>query len=244
MNLQIWDGEMDVGWEGLKQKLLKTSDAFSESVLRCAEFSCNPATQALVNKDSLEKFSCVVELLAENLEDAFYHVHEDLDDNSISSLRLKSWIVLGSALEVSLQVFLSIYITDYEKSQWQQWVDFAAQEAKDVIFDAINKLVSDKTILPEQGRSLKNAIRDEIKEHMKVHPVDRVMLDELIQFFSKNEIFDTDDIEEMRFIQLNRNCIHAFMERQIGNWYSLQYSIRFFVYLMELILSKLPDCEL
>lgn len=242
MNHQIWDGEIDVGWEDLKEMLIKTSRSFSESVLRCAAFSCNPTTQALVNDNSIEKFQCVVELLAEDLEDAFYHTTEDLYDDSISALRLKSWIVLGSALEVSLQMFLSIYINDYEQSQWQQWVDFAAEDTKKVIFEAINKLVETKTILAEQGRSLKNAIRDEIKDHIKVHPVDRVMLDELIQFFSKNEIFDTDDIEELRFIQTNRNCIHAFMERQIGNWLSLQYSIRFFVYLMELIQAKLPDC--
>lgn len=53
---------------------------------------------------------------------------------------------------------------------------------------------------------------------MKLHSVDKVMLDELILFYDKNDILDKDDIQILRNIKSNRNCIHAYMERNIGTW--------------------------
>ena len=43
-------------------------------------------------------------------------------------------------------------------------------------------------------------MRDEIKYHVKVHPVEKVMLDEIISFYEKNEILDQKDIEVLRSI--------------------------------------------
>lgn len=42
-------------------------------------------------------------------------------------------------------------------------------------------------------------------------------------------------------IQANRNGIHSFQQREIGNWNDLQYSIRFFCYLLDWVCYHLPD---
>lgn len=73
-----------------------------------------------------------------------------------------------------------------------------------------------------------------------MHPVEKVMLDEIILFYEKNEILDQDDIEALRSIQKNRNCIHAYMERNIGTWQDLQYSVRFFCALLETLTIRMP----
>ena len=67
------------------------------------------------------------------------------------------------------------------------------------------------------------------------------MLDELIQLFTSLELFDEDDLGNFKTIQSNRNGIHSFQSREIGTWDDLQYSIRFFCYLMDWILNHLPD---
>lgn len=67
------------------------------------------------------------------------------------------------------------------------------------------------------------------------------MLDEIIQFYIAQELLDEDEIQYLRLIQTNRNGIHSFESRTIGNWNDLQYAIRFCCYLLEWILNRFPD---
>ena len=50
-----------------------------------------------------------------------------------------------------------------------------------------------------------------------------------------------DEISYLRLIQSNRNGIHSFQHREMGNWNDLQFSVRFFCYLLEWVLNHLPD---
>ena len=52
---------------------------------------------------------------------------------------------------------------------------------------------------------------------------------------------DEDDIAYLKRIQSNRNGIHSFQHRDIGTWNDLQYSVRFFCYLLEWVIFHLPD---
>ena len=52
---------------------------------------------------------------------------------------------------------------------------------------------------------------------------------------------DQDDISYLKDIQSNRNGIHSFEERTIGTWNDLQYCVRFWCYLLEWIMNRLPD---
>lgn len=237
----IWDGKIDKGWEEMKSYLIEVSDKFVQKALILANQSNNMTVQKLVNEKSMQRFGAVIDAMSENMEDIFYYTYEDLEGNTVSGLKMKSWILLGSATEVILQVFLSIYIEDYQSSNWQQWEEFSESEVKSAIFDTLNKLTEEGKIRSEYVRSIKEAVRDEIRYHVKMHPVEKVMLDEIISFYEKNKILDQDDIEVLRSIQKNRNCIHAYMDRDIGLWSEMQYCIRFFCALLETLTFRLPE---
>lgn len=237
----IWDGKIDKGWEEMKSYLIEVSDKFVQKALILASQSNNMTVQKLVNEKSMQRFGAVIDALSENMEDIFYYTYEDLEGNTVSGLKMKSWILLGSATEVILQVFLSIYIEDYQSSNWQQWEEFSESEVKSAIFDTLNKLTEEGKIRSEYVRSIKQAVRDEIRYHVKMHHVEKVMLDEIISFYEKSKILDQDDIEVLRSIQKNRNCIHAYMDRDIGLWSEMQYCIRFFCALLETLTFRLPE---
>ena len=54
-------------------------------------------------------------------------------------------------------------------------------------------------------------------------------------------LMDDDEIFYLKSIQSNRNGIHSFEERTIGTWDNLQYCVRFWCYLLEWIMNRLPD---
>ena len=114
-------------------------------------------------------------------------------------------------------------------------------EVKTPIIDSINGLVQQGVLTSKQGKSLKEAIKGKIKEHTNEHPVQRVMLDEIIQYYSFQKLMDDDEIFYLKSIQSNRNGIHSFEERTIGTWDNLQYCVRFWCYLLEWIMNRLPD---
>ena len=241
MKNYIWDGEIDMGWEDMKSYLIEVSNKFIQKVLILANQSNNIVVKKLANEKSMQRFEAVIDALSENMEDIFYYEYEDIEGSVVSGLKMKSWILLGAATEVVLQVFLSIYIEDYQSANWQQWEKFSEREVKNAIYDTLNKLIEEGKIKKEYVRSIKEAVRDEIKYHVKVHPVEKVMLDEIISFYEKNEILDQKDIEVLRSIQKNRNCIHAYMDRDIGLWSDFQYCIRFFCALLETLTFRMPE---
>jgi nitrogen regulatory protein PII-like uncharacterized protein len=244
MDKIYWDGVMDVGLEDLRILLDKCSSEFSYNAKKCAEYSGNQKTQALITTKSMNRFESVIACLISDLNDIFYFEIDDIDGDSIGnslSLKMKDWIMLGSAIEATLQIFLSIYITDYESTNWKQWINFNIDNAKKPIFNIIDDLISKNVLENSQGRSLKESIKEKIKEHTNQLPVDRVMLDDLIVFFDKNGIVDADDVCILRTIQSNRNCVHAYSDRFIGTFADLKYCIRFFCYLMECFTSRFPD---
>lgn len=126
-------------------------------------------------------------------------------------------------------------------TQWQQWENFRAEQVQKPIIGFIQDMVDQGNLETSHARSLKEAIKDTIKEHTKEHCVQRIMLDELIQLFTALELFKEDELGCLRMIQSNRNGIHSFQGRTIGTWADLQYSVRFFCYLMDWVLHHLPD---
>lgn len=241
MNNLIWDGEMDCGWEDLAEKVKTESKKFADVMLETVSYSPVKESINLISKESMERFYLLAEHLADTIKDGYYDQYEDVESNAQNAKKLTSWIVLGSLTETALQMFLAFYIDDYKKSQWQQWVDFPATEVKETVNSTIIKLVEDGIIESTQARSLKEAIKENIKKHCVEHPVQRVMLDEIIQFYIAQGLLDEDEINYLRGIQSNRNGIHSFESREMGTWNDLQYAVRFWCYLLEWILFRLPD---
>lgn len=83
--------------------------------------------------------------------------------------------------------------------------------------------------------------KETIKKHCVEHQVQKVMLDEIIQFYKEQGLMDEEDIQFLKVIQSNRNGIHSFENRVLGDWNNLQYVVRFWCYLLEWILIRLPD---
>jgi len=246
MNKIYWDGDMDVGLEDLSNLLVKISAEFRSNAIKCAKYSYDPKIQELITEESMNRFEAIVGCLSSDLKEIFYYTTDDIDSISVGEslgLKMKDWIMLGSAVEAILQIFLSVYLTDYQSSNWNQWISFNVDNAKKPIFEVIDKLVNDNVIESPQGKSLKEAIKKKIKEHTKLKSVDKVMLNDLILFFDNNNILDEDDVTCLRDIQNNRNCVHAYSNRNIGTWEDLKYCIRFFCYLMEVFIGQFPDLD-
>ena len=148
---------------------------------------------------------------------------------------------LGSLTETTLQMFLAFYIEDYKNTKWQQWEEFKIEQVQNPIFECIQTLVDESNLEAYQAKSIKKAIKETIREHTKEHQVQKVMLDELIQLYQKLDLMNEDEIFYLKEIQSNRNGIHSFQHREIGTWNDLQYSVRFFCYLLEWVIDHLPD---
>lgn len=241
MNEWLWDGELDCGWGDLAQLLTKTCSSFTDTMLETTSFSSNEESRNLISSECMERFQSIAGVLADLIKDGEYHQYEDYTNTSQNAVKLNSWILLGSLTETTLQMFLAFYIDDYKNTKWQQWENFRAEQVQTPIVGFIQKLVDDGCLDSVHARSLKEAIKDTIKEHTKEHPVQKIMLDELIQLFTSLELFKEDELDCLRTIQSNRNGIHSFQSRTIGTWADLQYSVRFFCYLMEWVLNHLPD---
>lgn len=237
----LWDGEMDCGWEGLGEKVEATSRKFVKDLLELMPFSYNEEAIKLISEESLSRFQNLAKKLAEEIQNGYYFQYEDMENVNDNAFKLNSWILLGSLTESALQIFLAFYMDDYKNSKWKQWENIVVDEVKTPIIDSIDGLIQQGVLTSKQGRTLKEAIKDKIKEHTKEHPVQRIMLDEIIQYYSSQELMDQDDIFYLKDIQSNRNGIHSFEERTIGTWNDLQYCVRFWCYLLEWIMNRLPD---
>ena len=237
----LWDGEMDCGWEELSRLLKKVCSHFTKTMLETTSFSPVNESKDLITSECMERFESITGVLADIIQDGGYYQYEDLTNDYQNAKKLNSWILLGSLTETTLQMFLAFYINDYKNTKWQQWENFQVEQVQNSIVSFIQQLVDEVNLVPAQARSLKDAIRATIKEHTKEHRVERIMLDELIQLFTSLELFDEDELDTLKTIQSNRNGIHSFQSRTIGTWDDLQYSVRFFCYLMDWILNHLPD---
>lgn len=241
MRKWLWDGTMDYGWDDLSRVLRTTCDLFIETMLETTSISPNAESQNLITRECMDRFGSITGVLADLIRDGEYYQYEDLSDDSNNAIKLNGWILLGSLTETTLQMFLAFYLDDYKNTKWQQWENFRIEQVQKPIIGFIQKLVDEGNLEALHARSLKDAIRDTIKKHTKEHPVQKIMLDELIQLFIALDLFKEDEVEYLKTIQSNRNGIHSFQSRTIGNWADLQYCTRFFCYLMDWVLFHLPD---
>ena len=237
----LWDGEMDCGWEDLSQLLKKDCSRFTRTMLETTSFSPISESKDLITSECMDRFESITGVLADIIQDGGDYQYEDLSNDYQNAKKLNSWILLGSLTETTLQMFLAFYLDDYRNTKWQQWENFKVDQVQKPIVEFINNMVNEGTLESKHAKSLKEAIKDTIKEHTKEHPVQKIMFDELVQLFVSLELFEDDELDCLKEIQSNRNGIHSVRSRTIATWADLQYSVRFFCYLMEWVLNHLPD---
>ena len=238
----LYSQTLQIEWQELDKNLELTVNEFIKQSLLCAELSSNGNVQKLINKKSMEKFKSLIHLLQKDLSDiGLYEI--GIYDDSIEELgkRINLWIVLGSLVEMTMQIFLSVYLYDYQRSNWLQWEEFEIGKTDKILTGLIDELLDKGIINNDVSKALKNSLKKTIKKHTQVKEIDKIMLDELIQFFNKMEIIGSEEKEQLQIIQRNRNCIHAYSEREINSWQYLKESVYFFLYLLKKITARFPD---
>ena len=241
LNNKFWDGEMDYGWEDLSAFLVNTCSKFTRTLLIAVEDSQNPEIPKLISTNCLDRFEDITDVLSDIIKDANYYTSEDLDDTRDGAQKLNSWILLGSLTEATLQIYIALNIEYYKTIKWQQWEEFKIEAVQTPIKECIQRLVEENAISPRQAKSLNTAIKDKIKEHTKEHDIQKITLDELIRLYEHLQLFNEEEISYLKLIQSSRNGVHSFQRRRIGTWFDLQYSIRFFCYLLDWVILHLPD---
>lgn len=241
MNKFLWDGEMDYGWEDLSQKIVDTSFKFVSTLSEIIPFSPNTEVQLLISPECMHRFQNIATKLSEEIQNGPYYQYNDIDNINDNASKLNSWILLGSLTESTLQIFLAFYIEDYKRSKWQQWEEIDLTDIQNTIISFINSLVQQQKLSSKQAKSLKKAFQSKLDEHTNEHSVEKITLDEIIQYYASQGLMDEDELSYLRIIQSNRNGIHSFQKRTLGTWNDLQYCVRFWCYLLDWILDRLPD---
>lgn len=237
----LWDEIKDCEWEQLGEKIIGVSTRFKEDMLEIVLNSPDREIQELINEETLNRFTALSCTMGKNLKLGMDFERESVDNKTDNTYKLNAWILLGSLTECALQIFLAFYIDDYRKSKWKQWEDLDVDNVKNPIINTINTLVKEGTLTLSQGKSLKKSIKEKIREHTEEHQVQKVMFDEIIQFYSSMKIMDADEINYLKQIQSNRNGIHSFENRTVGDWRDLRNCVVFWCYLLSWILHRLPE---
>ena len=210
-------------WEELIIELPHTFSAFRNSGQKLSILRNNEQVQ-YINENSL----CNYELLFGELLGA---LNEHSNGNTPQPL--KHWILLGAVTEVTLQIILAVYYTDYIKERWQLWDGVDVESVKNELSKVLQQEVELGKLTPQQKKSISGAISKKIEEHTSEHSIRRIMLEELIQFAEKTGLLYNDSLlDQLRIIQRNRNGIHAFSDRGIDGWDVLRTSVNSLGYIM------------
>ena len=73
MKEHLWDGKIDCGWEDLKEKVVDTSDKFASDMLEIASHSPFDITKALINKETMDRFTSLSRVLSEQISNGYYY---------------------------------------------------------------------------------------------------------------------------------------------------------------------------
>lgn len=233
MNALIWDDIYSWTDNEIVAEGSAHSKACAEYLLKITTSIGDDESKILISDESIMRYCSLCE--------HFFSLIKSYSDTKNNSILLNCWILLGSLAETTMQMFIAFYARDYRSAKWMQWASFNQADLMKEIDTVLNNLTNTDIINNDQRKSLREAIKDEIKKHTKEHPIEKVMLDELIQFYNDQKIFDDDEIKQIRKIQEYRNGIHSFQKRKIGTWDELIEGAKFLCYLQEWIMNRLPD---
>lgn len=165
---------------------------------------------------------------------------------------VQSWSTLGSFLESTLQIFLSIYYHDYIKSNWNVWDEESIQQINDLLTGDFKNLLD--TLVKENEKNgrkgLNNTIKKSyikkskeiVKQKSELPKIHRITLSDLLQFYFSEDVISKEDFsqDELEKIRDYRNSIHAFQKRDIGTWDELNEYLKLVLMLVIEIIHRLP----
>lgn len=153
---------------------------------------------------------------------------EILNDEDLESLMI-CWISLGSALEASLQIFLTAFKHNYDDNPALKWesVDFVI--LKENIEKNLDDLKASNIIDSKKCRSLKVEIRKILKIKENGLDVEHITLYDLLNYFCKSVWSECKYKEYLNQIRENRNIIHSFKNRNIDSWADFKIALKVYI---------------
>ena len=229
---------------------------FVNEVRKCEYVSQDKEITRLLSETSLNQFLAITSVLKtpynamtmKNLHFDETDLFLDFEENDTEALGylMQSWITLGSALESLLQIFLAVYLEQYQGSKWGVWENVNLEETKNQLLTLLNSLKDQGLIDQTQKDSLKDKIKKFLKSKSDVSHLESLTLSTLISFYNEN-IFAEDDKEPLNSafhtIREYRNCVHSFRERNVGSWEELLNHLKMFASFIMDRTSCLPDVD-
>ena len=152
MDILPYDSQISRSWEEVATQLKDTCHEFGIILLKSASLSANPISTNLINTGSISRFKGLVGIVSDSIKNGLLYEVGLVPPEKEEAIRLNCWILLGSLTESSLQMFLSIYASDYQDSKWQQWSELNHNEVKNAVLGCVNELVTSGKLNASQGR--------------------------------------------------------------------------------------------
>lgn len=246
----------DSNFEEILNIIEKETEKFVNEVKKVSYVSNNAEIQELLCEESLTQILSIVKALQIPIKEATYENNKSFDlgnlfvndnTNKNKGRLMQLWITLGSALESLLQVFLAAYLKDYKSSNWGKWQNFKVEEVKEKLLETLNDLKDEGLIYQKQKDSFKKDIKKYLKNKQEITALHDLSLQSLINFYINffwSEDKKVKEInEKLNFIRENRNCVHSFKSRKIGDWSDLLDSLKFFVTVIIDLRCCIPDVD-
>lgn len=212
---------------------------------------------SLLTKETLNRYRGVAYSLSFPYKN---YKREETQENNKNLLALEqgflvqSWSNLGSLLESTLQIFLSFYYHDYEKSTyWNIWNENAVSQLKNAlnteVTSALNGLIQNNEehgingLTPDIRRSFLKRVRQVIKDKSVMPEINAITLYDLIQFYFEENVINKNEHSQDSYVTISRyrNSIHSFQKRNIGTWSELNEYSKLILLLIIEMLHRLPD---
>ena len=124
-----------------------------------------------------------------------------------------AWANLGSLIEGTLKLFLSVYYEDYKKE----------------IISNIQNIEANKKYLKSYKDKKGNMIDPDI-----------LTLEKLRIFFNKNKIWSEEWNNYVSKVQIYRNAIHAYQDKEIGTMKEFEESVRYYLKMVAEFNDRMP----
>lgn len=154
-----------------------------------------------------------------------------------------AWIALGSALESSMQIFLTIFKHNYDDNPAIKWEGFDRESVELEISGCLDKMTKDGILINKHKKELKKEIKRILKLKEEGISVENITLYDLITYFTKN-VWSEDSLKKsLDIIRENRNVIHSFKDREVMRWDKFESSLQDYLLLLDKLVSRISCLE-
>lgn len=196
-----------------KDEICKTIKNFSEEVEKNRVYmkSIHYNKDLLPSDDNMYSLDLVLRLFEKKI---------DKIDNELELLNIQ--IILGSLVEIILQLFLKIYYFDYQREEEERinknWENFNRNN-----FDCnFKNFLENENLKTKQKQKIKEIMKKGLDNEIKFKNINKVMLNDLINFFTSSDmpIIDKTERNFLHEIRENRNFIHPILIKEENDFYT------------------------